>query len=595
MPSPPARPNSPSLSPAAMLDIERARAAMAKAREAIDARSRIPSAYRANNPPESRVARSLIGAATHPEPAPPRRPREKENRRLDPVSAARQDMAAFNDEVARGNTESFVQSVVRQGRRLEHERSGRCGPIHHRSLHDLLDDDEELLAEAEARARKRAMIPLPSRRRRRNRKQKPLARDFSGVRRQVLVLAKIHLFAFALAEGIYQTRLTVMEWAEEIHYHTWMMLLPKVKYEAPSQAEIEIMVNYLATLRGKVKDRLRPLAAFIHKFQHCVETQQDIQDNLDIFNLVYPNSFHCTQYSPREGHYESPHLARFIAAALFYAPSSVGVQFPDYFKRMPLTIVAFVLAVWQFCLEEWSNGWYESRDLGASFMLDKYEAHLAGLKDLEEVAPERMEELRKQWAKYAQAYSGASFVRRRGGQAATLRSELRPDTPQPERVAHERDVNLDLENLDLEELDQRLIEAAHLASLKHNADKRGRSSNSRAPLAGRSSDRAATQHSDLRAGSRRPKRTACERDMDVDYEDFDPQELEAARLASLEQRAARGGFLLDSRARSPIDDDDPYDEMPHIAHLRSPTPPAPLEYNEYGYATARSKGKGRAR
>ncbi|KAG9088432.1 hypothetical protein FS749_002169 [Ceratobasidium sp. UAMH 11750] len=522
--APPARPNSPTISQTTLLEIERTRARLEKERAAMDtARSKPaagPSRSRTNaESSRARAARSLIGAATHPDPPARRRPREKENRRLDPISAARADMVAFNDEVAQGNTESFTDSVRRRNRRRQDqdEHTGRCSPIE-RSLDDLLSDDEELLAQIEAFAKGKTPQPKPPRRRRRNRKKKPLARDFSGIRRQVLVLAKIHLFAFALAEGIYQTRLTFLEWAAEIHYETWKILLPKVPYQVATQAELEVMVNYIATFRGKAKDRLRPVVAHIHEFEHRVATQEDIQRNLDIFNLVYPNSFHCTTYSPRRaGHYENEDIARCIAAALFYAPSSVGVQFPDYFVGMPLTIVAFILALWQFCLEEWSNGWWESRDLSAAHMLDKYEAHLAGLKNLQTIAGNRLSELQDSWLLYAEQYSGASFARPRGGQAITLLSELRPDTPEPERVP--RDRRVDYED---EEIDERLMQAARLASLKQ---------------------------------------------------------------AAIERSARDEG---ESQAGTPTMGT----QTPNTSRSRSPTPP--LEYNEHGYVTARSKGKGRA-
>ncbi|KAG8720796.1 hypothetical protein FRC08_018132 [Ceratobasidium sp. 394] len=517
--APPGRPNSPTATSDTLIEIERARARLEKAQAAVESRSRIPRRSSETQPLQSRAAHSLIGAATHPDPNPPapRGPRKQENRRLDPVSAARADMMAFNDEVTRGNTESFVQSVTRQSKRPRKERTGACGPIRRdRSLNDLLADNEEELAQAQALAEGRAPTFGSSRHRRRNRKKKPLARDFSGLKRQVLILAKLHLFAFALAEGIYQTRLTAMEWAVEIHYITWMILLPKVPYEAATQEELEVMVNNLATLRGKVKDHLRPLVAHIHALERCIESQQDIQNNLDIFHLVYPNSFHCTSYSPREGHYESPDIARCIAAAFFYSPSAVGLQFPDYFEEMPLTIVAFILAVWQFCLEEWSNGYFQSRDLGASHMLDKYEAHLAGLKAMRDVAPNHLHQLQTNWRKYTKNYAGAAFIRTPRGQAITLRSEIRPDTPRPERADAAR-------QLDPDELDSRLIRAA--------------------------------------------------------------------RLASLEQLAIENGVLdgLDSRARAPTIGDD---SQPETAHSRAVTPP--VEYNEHGRITARSKGKGRA-
>jgi hypothetical protein len=112
------------------------------------------------------------------------------------------------------------------------------------------------------------------------------------------------------------------------------------------------MVNYIATLRGKVKERVRPIIAHSHAFEHRASNQQVIQDNLDIFHEIYPNSFHCTVCSllslnirvlisrvqsirPRKGHYENPDVGHCLAAALFYGPNSVGVLFPDYFEDMP--------------------------------------------------------------------------------------------------------------------------------------------------------------------------------------------------------------------------------------------------------------------
>jgi hypothetical protein len=86
--------------------------------------------------------------------------------------------------------------------------------------------------------------------------------------------------------------------------------------------------------------------------------------------------------NPRGGDYEHPEIGHCIALAFFYGPSSVGVMFPDYFRDMPLTAVAFALAIvssslpglnqakfciyaqWQFCIEEWANGWRQYGDLG---------------------------------------------------------------------------------------------------------------------------------------------------------------------------------------------------------------------------------------
>jgi hypothetical protein len=123
--------------------------------------------------------------------------------------------------------------------------------------------------------------------------------------------------------------------------------------------------------------------------------------------------------SPRRGHYESTDIGRVISACLAYGPTLVIVQFPNHFDPVPITVVAFILALvciifhvrsssdtnhpilqWQFCLYEWSNGYFESRELGSSHMLDKYKAHLAGLKELHTVAPRRFLKLQDEWTQY---------------------------------------------------------------------------------------------------------------------------------------------------------------------------------------------------
>ncbi|QRV92933.1 hypothetical protein RhiJN_20951 [Ceratobasidium sp. AG-Ba] len=342
------------------------------------------------------------------------------SRRLHPVAAARADMAAFDERCARKNGPTFVESVTQQT-----SRTPRCPAPLLRPLGDLLPDEEEALAQAEAIAA--GTQPTGGR------KKKPLARDCNGIRRQVLLYAKLHLLAYSLVEGAYQTRISFLLWAGYVHEATWKLMLPHVPYEAATKAELEIMVNYIATLRGKIKDRVRPVIEQYFGFDPHVVTQEDIQRNLDIFHEIYPNSFHCTSTRPRKGHFEGDQLARCIAAALFYGPNSVGVMFPDYFEDMPLTVVAFILAIMQFCIEEWSTGYFVSHDLGASHMLDKYEAHLQNLKELQSVAPRRLERMQAGWTEYAFDYSGASFLQSgKDREQATFHAEMRPDTPPPE-------------------------------------------------------------------------------------------------------------------------------------------------------------------
>jgi hypothetical protein len=53
------------------------------------------------------------------------------------------------------------------------------------------------------------------------------------------------------------------------------------------------MVNSIATMRGKVKERLRPFVATAAGFEQRPTNQEVVQENLRRFNLLYPNNFHC--------------------------------------------------------------------------------------------------------------------------------------------------------------------------------------------------------------------------------------------------------------------------------------------------------------
>ncbi|KAG8735488.1 hypothetical protein FRC10_010463 [Ceratobasidium sp. 414] len=222
---PPSCLNSLSLNPVEMLRRECVRAILDKAHAEVESCSHIHP---------HRHATQLSQPPTHcpTAPAPTQgsssagtgASRWQQQGRLDPVSAARSDMLAFNQEIQEQNVELFVESVTRR-----HQHKGPCRPVEPCELMGLLADDEELLTQVEALAK--STTPKPSHGHCRNRKKKPLARDTIGVTQQVLVLAKIHLFTFALVEGIYQTQVTFLQWAALIHEETWRMELPDVRQE----------------------------------------------------------------------------------------------------------------------------------------------------------------------------------------------------------------------------------------------------------------------------------------------------------------------------------------------------------------------------
>ncbi|KAG9079761.1 hypothetical protein FRC06_007498 [Ceratobasidium sp. 370] len=120
---------------------------------------------------------------------------------------------------------------------------------------------------------------------------------------------------------------------------------------------------------------------------------------------------------------------------MFYSLNAVGVIYRDFFDPMPLTTVAFVLSIIQFCLEEWETGKFQSRDLSMTDLLHKYVAHLRGLKEASVAAKGQMRRLQQHWFDFGLEYSGATSVEEPLYQPITRRGEVHPDTPEPDSEA----------------------------------------------------------------------------------------------------------------------------------------------------------------
>ncbi|KAG8736238.1 hypothetical protein FRC11_002749, partial [Ceratobasidium sp. 423] len=136
------------LTPSQLIQREHAWAVAAKAHEGM---SKVPPH------PCPMLAATSQPPASHPQSRPPPRGNAAAVQHvggtscwLDPVSAAREDMLAFNQVVAQGEATSFVESVTRQS-----ERTVWCAPPESCQPDELLDDDEEILMQAEAYAKQK--------------------------------------------------------------------------------------------------------------------------------------------------------------------------------------------------------------------------------------------------------------------------------------------------------------------------------------------------------------------------------------------------------------------------------------------------------
>ncbi|KAG9118480.1 hypothetical protein FRC07_006999 [Ceratobasidium sp. 392] len=262
------------------------------------------------------------------------------------------------------------------------------------------------------------------------RKRKPSARDLFGYQREVILAAKTRLLAYSLKEGALQTRGTFASWSIKCWLEAMAEITPHLDPHSPTSDIQQIMINGLASGRGRFKDPIRSLVQYRLDFIKSAMTTEEINHNLEVFNSVHPNSFHCLRQNPDYGHYENPLLTHAIAATVFANPNAPGAVHCEMFNPVPLTTVAFVLAIVQFCLEEWETGQFQARDLSMTDMLNKYVAHLRGLKEARAAAKGRMKRLQQHWFDFGYEYSGAVRPSEPYYQPITLRGNVRPDTPE---------------------------------------------------------------------------------------------------------------------------------------------------------------------
>jgi hypothetical protein len=180
---------------------------------------------------------------------------------LNPIADARADAVAN----AHVRLRALIGTVIGQAPLLH--RKAKAGRIEDNTMADtelndnntphsarlpgdpMPDNEEELQAAEARRAGKRVVssIPYPylsvwvMLTTQNGRKQKPLTRDFDGQWGQTLAVAKLQLFAYALAEAPYQTRETYLAWAQVVFEIAWFDEFPKQPFRQPPAGIYEVV------------------------------------------------------------------------------------------------------------------------------------------------------------------------------------------------------------------------------------------------------------------------------------------------------------------------------------------------------------------
>ncbi|KAG8762029.1 hypothetical protein FRC11_011595 [Ceratobasidium sp. 423] len=266
-------------------------------------------------------------------------------------------------------------------------------------------------------------------------KRKVTLDDFPGINRRIASLAIPELLAMTFTRGPYEVNATIVDWGYEAFKLVSCRLQPGEPYQKPPRELIQLMVHRASWYHGELKKYIRGKIETEYGFINPPQTHEERRTNRQLAKRLKPNAFHCFGLVPDINAYEHPAVRKCIAVGYFNRPDSIGMQFHERFRRLPLPAVATILTIMQHCIGEWKTGCFISRELNAGQQLKVYEAHLKGLLEYARPAPKRLLRFRREWFWFGVAYSGVPLGEEQPVQPITRADRVRPDTPAPGGVA----------------------------------------------------------------------------------------------------------------------------------------------------------------
>ncbi|KAG9118807.1 hypothetical protein FRC07_006497 [Ceratobasidium sp. 392] len=243
-------------------------------------------------------------------------------------------------------------------------------------------DEDEHVAEAAVKG-----VQIPPRHR------KPTAQDLHGTDRVLWMVVRDVTWGFSMGQGNFQARGVFDAWLRNIYVQVYEERYPNRLFK-PMGDDMPVVEKLL--LR-------KPVQYFFELSEPTCEEQ--FLENKRIFNMVYPNRFHCSDPENDLGHYESEILPITLTALWFQNPTSLGARYPGLFEKTDnpadelkhLSIIAYMLTMIQYCLSEWANGFHEKGTLDANYLLQVFICHYDSVKGAAVQARKRLSDLYKAW------------------------------------------------------------------------------------------------------------------------------------------------------------------------------------------------------
>ncbi|CUA67590.1 hypothetical protein RSOLAG22IIIB_13466 [Rhizoctonia solani] len=331
----------------------------------------------------------------------------------------------------------------RKGKDTTRTRACACATHPQRTGNDHLDlldgpDEGELVTESAAKG---VLIENPEYR-------KPTRLDLVGYERAIWKDVFEATWALSMGEGNFQARATFASWTDGCFAKLIELKVPNLDPDTTIMSDTmkTVLLNNFPNARYQDYVRVRDYVRDHFQLKDPA-TDDECEATKIKVGKIYPNYFHYRHYEDdRTDPYEGEILYIALKAMFFFGPKAIGAKYPALFRRSDdpkderkyLAVLAYVATMVQFCLREWSEGFFNKDTLNATTEHSIWVCHFDGLKNVALCARQRLTDTYDEWVQNAYDASQAQtkFTKKRYVQAVVLPRDVRPDTPSPSPISH---------------------------------------------------------------------------------------------------------------------------------------------------------------
>ncbi|CAE6533200.1 unnamed protein product [Rhizoctonia solani] len=270
--------------------------------------------------------------------------------------------------------------------------------------------------------------------------QKPTVHDLPGYERAIWKDVLEVTWAFSMGEGNFQTRGVYASWTSACFVKVLEFKLPSLDPVKTTMSDdmMTVVLNNLCNQRYNDLLRLRDPVRSYFRLKNP-STNDECQATKNRVKEIYPDYFHYKDIDNLVDPYEGEILFMALESLFYYGPGAIGSKYPALFQRSNdakderkhLAVLAYLATMIQFCLEEWSEGFFEKGTLDATTQHSVWLCHFDGLKNVSLIAPGRLVETYNEWIQnaYNASQAKAKFSKKRYVQNVVRPQDVRPDTP----------------------------------------------------------------------------------------------------------------------------------------------------------------------